>query len=285
MVLLVKFMNLRPYRFLLAKLQTNYVLETPDAAERNRQLGQKFASEPTEAYGDLMNRMTPNQRAFALKILSWLFYAQRILSMRELQHALAVQIGQRLDPLDITFPEVIVQSCGGLVDHNLSSNLVTFSHALVRQFLEGHQAHILRPPSEIAMVCLTYMRHSILAEAEVWPTFWQSSLKSSSDDEYPLAAYVIPFWASHSRMLNGSTRNVGVEREILDTFSSEERRNALTALKRKREGRLSATEEWALDTDENPGSSWQQPLLIFLVSYQLEFVFVSPLADSFISST
>jgi hypothetical protein len=187
-----------------------------------------------------MMRMTPDQRAFAVKILSWLFYAQRILNMWGLLHALAVQIGQRLDPLNLTFPEVIVQSCGGLVDYNRSSNLVTFSHALVAQFLEGQQADILRPPSEIAMVCLTYMRHSIL-EAEAWPTYWRSSLKNSSDDEYPLAAYVIHFWASHSRMLNGPRRNVGVEREILDMLSSEERRNALTVLKRltlKREGRL-----------------------------------------------
>jgi len=115
--------------------------------------------ELTEAYEAVFTRMTRGDATFAYRILGWIFHAQRILSMRELQEALVIRIGVlSLDRDLITNSSIIVRLCGGFVNHDKDNDLVTFSHETVREFLEKHKLGMLPSQAEISRKCLTYLQ-------------------------------------------------------------------------------------------------------------------------------
>jgi hypothetical protein len=158
--------------FLLAKLQTDYVFATPDAPQRNRRLS-SLPTTPTDPYLYVFQRMSHDQRQFARKILSWVYYVQRILFVTEIQEALDVQIGEEeLDYLNISSPESILQTCGGMIDCTQLTfwpAFITFSHALVWKFLEENTETSRLQPSEISLAYLTYLGYMGMADLDCLP--------------------------------------------------------------------------------------------------------------------
>lgn len=225
----------------------------PDAAEISSRLT-FIPREATHAYRGVLERMTGREKAFAQRILSWLFHAQRVLEMGELQEALAVQIGSRsLERLSISSPESIVHACGGLVDHNHDTDLVTFSHAMVRQFLEDDELKILSPPSLMTRTCLTYLGYSVFEN----PCENISELNKRRQ-EFKLSSYAALFWPVHART---SGRDIVVETDIFDTFVSDKRRDAIAQL---RDGYVDAV--------------FGRSLLQFLLYNELAGILMSPLS-------
>jgi len=145
--------------------------------------------------------------------------------MRELQAGLAVEIGwlfgRPLNPLNISPPESIVQSCGGLIDHEENSGLVTF--------LEEHSDEILLPPFEICLTLLTYLQDlSFFTTSRSLFIMYKLYARSESQlASYALNAYAVDFWASHSRTLKESSREVAVEQATLKIFMDPLRRKAV----------------------------------------------------------
>jgi hypothetical protein len=61
----------------------------------------------------------------AKRVLSWITYAVRPLSVKELQHALAVMPDTtELDPDDITDDEILTSICAGLVVIDEERNVI-----------------------------------------------------------------------------------------------------------------------------------------------------------------
>ena|SRR5277367_3268841 len=115
------FAILSELRFLLLKLQTEFVLEASDPVEIRERLN-SLPKDLTEAYDAVFERITPGDAAFAYRILGWIFHAQRILKMSELQEALVIKIGvPSLDRCLITDAAKIVRVCGGLISHDKKS--------------------------------------------------------------------------------------------------------------------------------------------------------------------
>lgn len=72
-----------------------------------------------ETYDEAMRRITnqePEHRAIALKALAWVSYAFRSLSLRELQHALAIEPGVvELDEELMIEGNNLISLCAGLI--------------------------------------------------------------------------------------------------------------------------------------------------------------------------
>ncbi|KAF1362415.1 hypothetical protein EJ07DRAFT_106802, partial [Lizonia empirigonia] len=79
-----------------------------------------------------------NDRTLAKNVLSWISYAQRPLTTRELCHALAVEEGdEELDLDNIPDVEDILSVCAGLVTVDEESQIVRLVHYTTQDYLEG----------------------------------------------------------------------------------------------------------------------------------------------------
>ena len=79
-------------------------------------------------YAEAMTRIegqNPEDSELAKKVLSWISYAFRPLSITELQHALAVETGHAEIDLDaLPDEEILISVCAGLVILDKESNTV-----------------------------------------------------------------------------------------------------------------------------------------------------------------
>src|SRR3984957_7148815 len=72
-----------------------------------------------------VERQDDSRKQLAKRVLTWITYAVRPLSVKELQHALAViPDTTELDPDDITDDEILVSICAGLVVIDEERNII-----------------------------------------------------------------------------------------------------------------------------------------------------------------
>lgn len=85
-----------------------------------------------QAYKEAMERINeqkPGFRRLANKVLSWITCAKRPLTTSELQHALAVEVGDtKLDEDNIERIERIVSVCAGLVTVDKETGIIRLVH-------------------------------------------------------------------------------------------------------------------------------------------------------------
>lgn len=75
--------------------------------------------------------------ALAKETLSWIICAKRPLTVRELQHALAIETGEtQLDEENITDISDVVSVCAGLVTIDEESNIIRLVHYTTQEFFE-----------------------------------------------------------------------------------------------------------------------------------------------------
>ena len=202
--------------------------------------------------------------------------------MPELQEALAIEPGARsLNRDNISEAEDIVQACGSLVDHNKDTDNITFSHELVRKYVEDHNSELLLEQSEIALSCVTYLLLPVFDKPctenvlsfLLPPSFPVVHKPRSENDvskrerEFALSVYACSFWGDHIRETKNE-RNVEVEVAVFDAFRSEDRCNAILETQR------------VPDFVENFGTS-----LIHLVCRErIGFILTMPLPDNRITT-
>jgi len=143
-------------------------------------------------YGEVLRRIQdgrPGDKELAMRILSWLFRAQRALSMGELLEALTVEDCEADDRLEEALQEGIapvdvIDSCKSLVQYEKSSGLVRFSHYTVQEFVADHIQE-LPHALHLARSCLTYL---ILDDFEEF----RPEVRS-------FRGYATQFWDAHTR--------------------------------------------------------------------------------------
>jgi ankyrin repeat protein len=150
------------------------------------------------AYKDAMDRINgqdSDSRELAIKALSWIVCAKRRLTTRELQHALAVTVGDtELDEDNITEPQEIASVCAGLVTIDQESNIIRLVHYTTQEFFEKHRASLF-PRAEVLIVqtCVTYLSFGTFenghckAPVQLNRRQWQ----------YALYNYAAAYWAKH----------------------------------------------------------------------------------------
>jgi hypothetical protein len=224
--------------------------------------------------------MTREDQEFARRILGWVFRARRILTMAELQEALALdEDSPSLDVDDCIDGEQLESMCGGLIIHDRDRDLVTFRHETVRTFLETQECISLPSHSVISRTCLGYLR---------LPAFEKPRAPKEPRKGFEFGDYAAQFWATHALHALHEQRDVRLELAILETFRSDGRRDAITNEQLESARRYSSPEQLKSELRYSHREQLIIPiryytegksLLHVLIENALSFIFTSPLED------
>ena len=164
----------------------------------------------TIAYDGAIERIGVEPRELqelAKRVLSWVTFAKRPLSVLELQHALGVEIDEPyFDEENISEAEDMLSACAGLVTIDEESNIVRFVHYTTQEYFERIlPSWIPDAQKDIANVCVTYLSLDIFANAPTHnPGSWAHSTRSEDTTEDSmqnniLLAYAAQYWGDHVR--------------------------------------------------------------------------------------
>ena len=225
-------------RFLLARLHVDTLLDKRTKQKVLSTLDKlsKGSAALDAAYSEATKRMDgqlDGDRLLARRTLSWITYAQRLLTTQELCHALAIEPGDRALNSDKVYDvEDVISVCAGLVTVDEESNIIRFVHYTTQEYFErvclewnpGAQ-------EEIAVACLTYLS---------FDTFRSGSCADDEAFEQRLAEnalldYLAHYWSEHIRPVESTTSRLALAflyNEALIDSSIQ----AMTTLKYKYKG-------------------------------------------------
>ena len=149
-----------------------------------------------------------------MRVLSWAGWARRPITVRELQHALAIMEDEFvLDDDNTTDAEAIVSVCEGLVTIDAQTHIVRLIHYTTREYLEG-VARQTFPTAEcdILDVCLRLVSS---------PSFEAGHCETDKDYEvrlagYPLYDYAAKNWGLHASNIASLDDAPSKTKEILE---------------------------------------------------------------------
>lgn len=213
-------------RFLLAQLHVD-ALESA-AALTVRHVRNKLDTLPTTlvtTYDQAMQRIEDQQldrKDVALKILAWVSYTFRSLSLKELQHAVAIRPGDiQLDEELIMDGSQITALCAGLVILDQRTSTVNWVHYSTKHYFEQIRSVLFSNfHASITMSCATYLTLSELRDANIWKIL----------RDYPLAGYAAQYMADHARQHPEDTLENSIIETICQLLSHPGKRKPLLAL-------------------------------------------------------
>jgi hypothetical protein len=136
-------------RFLLAVLHVNYILNQETPANAVAAATQSTKNDLSQTYENMLSRISSQ----GIKLLHWVLFATRLLTVEELRFAVAIEEG-RTD-LDIRrqlpFPSLIDSTLGLLVVDSVEKT-VRFAHLTAKDYLVEHTSRYFAN------------RHSLLAK-------------------------------------------------------------------------------------------------------------------------
>ncbi|KAI0868926.1 ankyrin [Hypoxylon argillaceum] len=187
--------------FLLAQLH----MDSLARKLTRRQIRAALASLPKEldeTYDQAIQRMQnqdEDQASLAHKVLYWISYSFRPLTITELQHALAVELDDDdLDEDGLYDTELMISVCGGLVTVDIESNQIRLVHYTAQSYLERVRGELFpEAPLVISGTCLTYLSFSRFAESYCL-NIHETRARLN---KYPFLSYAASYWGNH--MHNG----------------------------------------------------------------------------------
>ena len=139
-------------------------------------------------------------KRLANQILMWIVCAKRPLTTRELQHALAVEVGESVLNED-KIPEIedMVTVCAGLVTVDEESGIIRLVHYTTQEYFEQTQKSWYPTAEvEITKICLTYLSFSRFESAVCeTPSEFEDRLQWN-----PLYDYAARNWGYHARVVS-----------------------------------------------------------------------------------
>lgn len=153
------------------------------------------------AYDDALKRIDSQLeglRNLARKVLLWITYAKRELSIEELQEAIAVRPGrQDLDLRKyINDPDQIVSVCHGLVEIDQESRAIRLVHYTAQEYFEKVRSRWL-PDGDLAISqsCIAYLSMNMFASDRCE---WRMDL-STTIKQHAFLEYAGKTWGVHAR--------------------------------------------------------------------------------------
>jgi hypothetical protein len=165
-----------------------------------------------------------DQEELAKQVLSWITCAERPLTTLELQHALAVEVGESsLDEDNLPEIEDMVSVCAGLVTIDEESNVIRLVHYTTQEYFERTQSHWFpNAKTDITTICISYLSFDVFERG-----FCQT------DDEFEerlrsnqFFEYAARNWGHHAR--KASTFGQVLSQAIVNCLTSKARVNALS---------------------------------------------------------
>ncbi|RYP80241.1 hypothetical protein DL769_002543 [Monosporascus sp. CRB-8-3] len=154
-----------------------------------------------QAYKDAMERIEGQREGFrslAKKVLSWIVCAKRPLTTLEVQHALAVKVGDHeLDMDNLGEVEDMISVCAGLVTVDKETGIIRLVHYTTQEYFERTQSKwIPDAQTNITTICTTYLSfqsfESGFAQTDV---VFEDRLESN-----PFYDYASHNWGRHARL-------------------------------------------------------------------------------------
>jgi hypothetical protein len=144
-----------------------------------------------------------NDKQLAERVLFWLCFALKPLTLKALQHALAVEPeGSELDEEDLPDEELLTSTCAGLVTVDRESNIIRLVHYTTQEYFKRiRTTQFPYAQTSIARTCLLYLSFDAFAEG------YCRSGQELEDRvyKYPLLEYAARHWGDHARGNPGET--------------------------------------------------------------------------------
>jgi hypothetical protein len=148
-----------------------------------------------DAYEKVIAQMELGRKKLAFAIVSWIFRTPRPLKMHELCDALAINVekGELRKEL-VLKPEPIIEACESLVEYDVVSHDVRFSHYSVYEFLRHpSRIHYLLRPMDLAKTqCLAYLGFNHFDRP---CGSWESTAERA--EKYTFSCYAAQYWGIH----------------------------------------------------------------------------------------
>lgn len=218
-------------RFLLARLRLDYILRVSGKALMRK----RFHTLPVNeiaAYTEILDRITKDEgsKTINLRVLSWIRYSQRVLSIDELREVIWVEEGDtelKKGDIDGLGRDDIIKNCESLVTCYKTTRQVRFCHATVQEFLDERFARELMTHTDLAKSCLTYLNFDVFGV----PCVDHESFEKLSKT-YVFSNYAASCWALHAGSANsGDPDWSDMLFAIFDTFRQDGKRESMVHLK------------------------------------------------------
>ncbi|KAG9233081.1 ankyrin repeat-containing domain protein [Amylocarpus encephaloides] len=157
-----------------------------------------------------IKQQKPATAALAMKTLAYVSGAHRTLQLKELQHALAVDLddpnpkhNESAEP-DL---QVIVKATQGLIKvDRIGRQFIRPDHSILAVYLHKHEDQLKTPGTELARVCLAYLKFDLFAKP-------CQPLERFKDKErsHSFLGYALEHWGDHVREAGESLKAEAVE--------------------------------------------------------------------------
>jgi ankyrin repeat protein len=158
-----------------------------------------------------------DSKELAKQALSWIICAKRPLTTSELQHALAVEVGDsELDKENLPQVEDMVSVCAGLVTVDDESRIIRLVHYTTQEYFDRTQSHWFpNTETNITTICVTYLSFDVFKDGfcETDEEF-EERLRSNQ-----FFAYAAQNWGHHTR--KASTLSQALSQTVIDFLQSE----------------------------------------------------------------
>ncbi|KAH6987716.1 hypothetical protein BKA56DRAFT_669332 [Ilyonectria sp. MPI-CAGE-AT-0026] len=188
--------------FLLAQLHLDSLIgkTVPKAVRTALQKLSTGSNAYDHAYDLIVERIEgqiKDQEDLAKQAVSWIVCSRTELTTLQLQHALAVEIGERqFDKENMPHVDDIVSVCAGLVTVDEHTKIIRLVHFTTQEYFRRSKATWIQNAAHanIARVCLTYLCFDIFRDGVC------VHFKDIQDrlDKYPLFKYASHYLGSHA---------------------------------------------------------------------------------------
>lgn len=157
------------------------------------------------AYKKIIKRIRgqlADDRKLAERVLSWITFSKRPLTVDEMQHTFAVELNEaKVDPENIPDVDVLMSVCAGLVIVDENSAIIRLVHYTTQEYLEQpSHAWTLNTQLDMATTCLNYLslntfkKGSCSTHVEYWRRLRDN----------PFLVYSAKHWGDHARSIQGN---------------------------------------------------------------------------------
>jgi ankyrin repeat protein len=154
-----------------------------------------------------------DSRELAERILSWIICTKRHLTILELQHALAVEVGKpEFDEGNLTQIEDMVSVCAGLVTVDEETDIIRLVHYITQEYFKQTQDQWFpNAENNIIAICVTYFSFSV---------FESGFCETNAEFEERLRLNPLYDYAARNWGYHGRTASAEVEQLIIRLLES-----------------------------------------------------------------
>ena len=196
-------------RFLLVSSNIKAILQESTIHRREEVLRKKTGRLWLgDAYNATIKRIKMqggDKSRLGMQALMWITHVERPLSPHELCHALAIELGStRFNDRNVPSMRTLVACCQGLISVDEKRSTVRLIHATLQEYLADSPDIFIRPHSEMAEICLTYLNSEQIRALSVDP--------SPDTLDTPFLEYCSVYWGVHAkRELSDCARLLSLE--------------------------------------------------------------------------